>query len=540
MKVRSDILRTYQTLHTWTGICAGLVLFIGFYAGSLTMFKPAIEAWATPPTHQLTQIEPQRYDALIQQAYAYSDKAKRSLTVNFEQDHSPITWYEQGGSRGINLGNTLTHATLDKNDQLQLQTTPRSELGTLIDQLHRTAGIVGKLGDEDLGVQILGIAAALYFIAIVSGVIFLLPTLVKTLFALRTNKGASRFWLDSHNLVGVLSLPFHFIIAWSVVIFAFHHPLYDGLQAIYGDKPLFAEGPAESNKQIYNIEQLPSIDTYREKVAELAPGYQLKSIEFSRLTSDAPTAALEVVTDNQLMRGGFSDYIYLHAFTMEVAYTSIMPPGENSYNTIVKSFFALHFGNYAGNTGRWIYFLLGLMGAFLFYTGNLLWLEKRRQKSPQQTRSSKFMAALTVAVCLGSIAGVAITLFANKWLYIMGTSINHGYLWCYYLVFFAAIIYSFSRGAALAAIHLQQLISFACAGIVMTTVVTALVPQWHIWSTFDTSTLIVDFVAVVFAIIFYVAAQKTKHRALNGEENSVWYIGKTPVAQPALNLAESK
>ena len=48
MKVRSDILRTYQGVHTWTGIIAGLVLFIGFYAGSLTMFKHEIQQWAAP------------------------------------------------------------------------------------------------------------------------------------------------------------------------------------------------------------------------------------------------------------------------------------------------------------------------------------------------------------------------------------------------------------------------------------------------------------------------------------------------------------
>ncbi|XQF91454.1 PepSY domain-containing protein (plasmid) [Pseudoalteromonas espejiana] len=35
-----------------------------------------------------------------------------------------------------------------------------------------------------------------------SGVIILLPTLVKTFFAIRKRKGPSRFWLDSHNLVG--------------------------------------------------------------------------------------------------------------------------------------------------------------------------------------------------------------------------------------------------------------------------------------------------------------------------------------------------
>jgi len=48
MRVRADILRIYQSLHTWTGITAGLLLFIGFYAGSLTMFKHELQQWIAP------------------------------------------------------------------------------------------------------------------------------------------------------------------------------------------------------------------------------------------------------------------------------------------------------------------------------------------------------------------------------------------------------------------------------------------------------------------------------------------------------------
>jgi hypothetical protein len=48
--MRSDTLRTYKTVHTWTGIIAGLALFIAFYAGALTMFKAPIARWVSPPS----------------------------------------------------------------------------------------------------------------------------------------------------------------------------------------------------------------------------------------------------------------------------------------------------------------------------------------------------------------------------------------------------------------------------------------------------------------------------------------------------------
>ena len=54
MKVRSDVLRVYQSIHIWTGIIAGIVLFIGFYAGSLTMFKGAIDACSKKTSFELS------------------------------------------------------------------------------------------------------------------------------------------------------------------------------------------------------------------------------------------------------------------------------------------------------------------------------------------------------------------------------------------------------------------------------------------------------------------------------------------------------
>lgn len=102
----------------------------------------------------------------------------------------------------------------------------------MIDELHRTGGIPGDMGHEQLGAYFMGVAGILYFLALVSGVIFLLPTLVKTLFALRRKKGPNRFWLDSHNLLGITALPFHIIISLTVVVFVFHDQIVRRLGAV--------------------------------------------------------------------------------------------------------------------------------------------------------------------------------------------------------------------------------------------------------------------------------------------------------------------
>lgn len=537
MKIRGDILRTYQSVHTWTGIIAGLVLFIGFYAGSLSMFEKEISHWATPSSHHLSQIPKDKFDELITKAATNFDKAQQGFTINFSEHLSPLIWSEEGGGRGLQLKHIVRHATLSQEGELVTQANTSNELGDLIDNLHRTAGIVGKIGHEDLGVLILGVAAVLYFLALVSGVIFLLPTMVKSFFALRKNKGANRFWLDSHNLIGIVSLPFHIIIAISVVVFAFHDAFYGGLSVGYGDKPLFE--PAKKSSIIHSINQLPSVNDYLSKVDELTDGYEVSSMAFTGLNTSRPSVGITIINKEEMMRNSTGDFIYMNPYTFDVTFSSIPMSDTDVYTPLVASFFSLHFGGYGGDLGRWLYFVMGLLGAFLFYSGNLLWLEKRRQKQTVQTKANRFMASLTIGVCLGSMLAVAITLLASKWLNLIGDQVNNHYLTCYYLVFFASLLYAFSCGAAKSAINLQYLMSLACLFIPITTILTLVIPGLGLWETNQLSSVMVELVALVFSGLFYYSACKTKHRAYYGERNSIWALSSVPLAEVVDNKTPS-
>lgn len=536
MKIRSDILRTYQSVHTWTGITTGLLLFIAFFAGALTMFKSPITQWAVPENHVLPAISAGQYDELVQQATVQFEAANNGFTLHFDQHHSPMTWYEQGGGRGLSIDNHLRQVSFNEDGELVSVANQQNVLGDLIDQLHRTAGIPGKAGHEDIGVLVLGVASALYFIALVSGVIFLLPTLVKSFFSLRQEKGANRFWLDTHNLIGITSLPFHLLIAWTVVVFAFHDMLYGGLSQIYGDEPMFERNGG--SKQVYSVAELPPVERYFEAVGNMVEGYDIVSLTFADLATPRARLSIEVAGDGKLQRAAETDIIAMHPFTLDVTYSTLSIPENGAFGPLVKSFFALHFGNFANDTGRWIYFLLGMMGAILFYTGNLLWLEKRRQKQAKQSRSVTIMAKLTIGVCLGSVLGVATSILASKWLYLVGVDINLGYINVYYGVFIASLAFAFWQGAAKSAVALQALIAATCLGVPLTTLITQWTEaeiQWQMAS----HTLVVDVVAFIFAWVFYRAMKKTYHRAYYGERDSIWYVGqRDDTHQPASGQSE--
>ncbi|MCU4675221.1 PepSY domain-containing protein [Catenovulum sp. 2E275] len=524
MKVRSDILRVYQSVHIWTGIISGMVLFIGFYAGSLTMFKETINQWITPPSHNLPVASALDYNQLIAKATEQHDKARQGFTLYFEQvQKPPMQWYEQGTDRGLNLDGIVQQASLTDHNELITQQVKPSALADLVDELHRTAGIPGTLGHEGLGEYILGIASVLYFLALVSGVIFLLPTLVKSLFSFRQNKTASRFWLDSHNAVGILSLPFHIVISLTVIVFAFHDQFYHGLEEIvYGEQPMFSR-PAPAKIE-YSYTNLPQVEDIQAIAKTIAPDYQFSEMAYLNLNTPRATVRLGAYNPNELMRGPVTDYIFIQPYTGTILSSTLNPADEGIWVRLVASFFALHFGSYGGELGRWVYFFLGIMGAFLFYSGNLLWLEKRRnKKTQQQTKNVRWLANATVGICLGSMLAVAVTFVSAKWISLFASQINFAYMWVYYLVFFAAVIGAFIYGAAKSAVWILNLLALACLALPIISLLGIIFPQSGIWPSIHLTTIGLELVALSLAGLFAFLARKTKQRYQSGEQNSIWF-----------------
>ncbi len=524
MKIRSDVLRTYQSVHTWTGITTGLLLFIGFFAGALTMFQQAIDDWATPPQTHYAPLPESQLNQLLQQSLQQHPKSASYVELTLDGSQSPISWFEQGHPRELEVDASRWHGTLDAQGGLVAEVKPVNALADLIDYLHRSAGIFGELGHDHVGVYVLGVAAMLYFIALISGLIFLLPTLVKSFFALRTNKGASRFWLDSHNLVGISSLPFHLLIAFTVVVFAFHDFFYAGLKvAVYGKQPMF-ERPLPA-AEAYQPEHLPDVTALLAQVRAYAPEYQPVKIQYSGLDSKRPQAVVQVASDTALMRGPITDLVMINPYSLDI-FASTFPADEDGiWQRIVASFFGLHFGSFGGNSVRWLYFFMGLAGAFLFYSGNLLWLEKRRAKAgKQQPRSVTVMAKLTVGVAIGTMLGVALAISSTKWLAATSINPNHAYLWLYYLGFFAAIGWSFYQGAAKAAIHLLGLSALVSLSIPCASLIGALWPALGPWPSLSNASLMVDLSAALFALAFAWAARQTYRRAYQGPRDSLWAL----------------
>jgi uncharacterized iron-regulated membrane protein len=198
---------------------------------------------------------------------------------------------------------------------------------------------------------------------------------------------------------------------------------------------------------------------------------------------------------------------------------STQPTAYSPGRAFLYSLYSLHFGTFGHEAMKWLYFVLGLAGAFLFYGGNLLWIEARRKRRQvEQPRRTRFMAALTLGVCLGCVAGVSASFLAGALL---------PDAWApraYFLVFFASIAWAFARPPARAGHELLWLCALLTLAI---PVAGAIGSGEHLFAAFANGhwhRFAVDVAALVFALAFRAMARATLRRGFNGDPNSVWAL----------------
>ncbi len=417
--------KSYRLMHTWLGLICGALLFIGFYAGALTIFHQELSNWYQQIRHvssepALTQSKPARPEALnqLQQQIDFLLKSQPEASHGFsvslptaEQPAGKVRWFDEqtGTSQRVDLA---------AQGQLQLSEDPQNVID-FIYVLHFTAGL-----PQQFGTYLFGFVCVLYGLALVSGVVIYLPVLAKDILAMRWQQAGKTRWLDLHNLLGLTSLPFHLLFAWSgailtislVLLAPFQYLIFDGtlLEKLEPDFEVVAHVEVSG-------EQRPLLDltTLYQRAQQALPKMTITSAYYHdagdlngniTLYGDYPqTAADRTVT--QVAAVVLS--------TVDGRVVGQLTPAEfRPGTTFMRGLTSLHYGNFAGYSGKWLFFILGIAGAVLFYSGNWLWLRKRANLDYRWPL--RLMNALTNGVCLGTVIAVSLllsvaALLPEKW-----------------------------------------------------------------------------------------------------------------------------
>jgi len=513
MKLPTDLVKMYKEVHGWVGIVSGLALFIAFYAGAITMFEDPLQRWASPPARLAPAPSLEQTPQLVEKVIAAYPKAAAQYTVNLVIDAANparVSWTTARGEEALEGGGRKYYASLGPDGALQVQTRGPSPVAQFIDVLHQQVGLPFS---HEVSMPIMGAIALLYVVAIVSGLVVLLPSLVSDLFALRLGRNVKRMWLDVHNLLGIFSLPFHIIMALTAVVFAFHDQFYLTQGLVFGRPERTVQAPKADGPPPQFLQPVEIVA----RLAREAPGFTPTALNYVRRPDGKAVVAVFGTDPRYGHRGPTYGIAQVDAVSGKLMDTDYMPGRQDGWSATVTSFFALHFGSFGGTSIRWAYFLLGIAGAFLFYTGNLLWVESRRKRERKagavtQSRSTKILGALTVGVPLGCIAGISVTVAAAKLLGLDATIGLHSAI--YYAVFLAFTGWALLRGAARAGMELLP----------ASAVTMLLIPLASLAASSRHPPIepLVDVTAVVIGVALLIAWRATVRRARQGPRDSVW------------------
>lgn len=519
MKVRGDILRVYKDVHIWVGILSSLMLFIAFYGGALTVFEQTLVRWAAPPSQLAPPPPLAQAQGLIDTVLARHPEAAADLTLVVSptpEQPARVVWRVRGAARGQF---TTFGASLAPDGGLQVERLEPAPVAGFIDALHQRVGL--PLADA-WARPLMGAVALAYAVALVSGLVLVLPTLVRDLFALRIGANLKRLWLDVHNALGIVSLPFHLIMALTSVVFAFHDPIYEAQGKLVYGQAVPWEAPAATPAPSPQARLLAPEALLHTVQAQL-PGLTVTHLNWRR-TPQGVRARVTGQDSRWGTRGRTHMSTPVNPYTGEVD-PHDLPSHMEPYDGAVNAFFMLHFGSFGGDAVRWMYLLLGLAGALVFYSGNLLWIESRRRPQrgphpPLQTRGADLLARLTVGVCLGCVAGVSATLVAARWQpgQVAATAAWHEGV--YHAVFVAAVVWAFARGAARAA----PVLLAVCAALTLCIPLASLAGAWGVAGAWrhPGSGVAVDLAALAGAAVLALLARAAHRRARQGRRDSVW------------------
>ncbi|NVZ68947.1 PepSY-associated TM helix domain-containing protein [Pseudomonas costantinii] len=395
-------------LHTWAGLIFGWLLFAIFLTGTLSYFKDEITHWMQPEVQAYPLDDARSLN--VAQAYLQQqapNAARWFITLPDSRDPGlSVMWQDKidPGKRRNFIQKTLDPVT---GQPIQAR---ESMGGDFFYRFHYQLQMPYPWG------RWLSTAAAMVmFVALITGIITH-KKIFKDFFTFRPRKG-QRSWLDGHNAVGVLVLPFHLMITYSSLVIFMSMVMPAPIVASYGtdSRAFFNEAfPSTNNAPALGQpgKLLPLLPMYTQAREQWAGGH------VGRMAVNNPS---DVNASVNVFRAG-SDRV-VHDFSSTVSFNGttgelLRVSGEPSLPAAIGgSFYGLHMGHFAGPVLRWLYFICGLAGTAMIGTGLVIWLGKRQLKHAKtgvMPFELRLVEVLNIASMSGLMIAIAVFFWANR------------------------------------------------------------------------------------------------------------------------------
>ncbi|MBQ4846758.1 PepSY-associated TM helix domain-containing protein [Pseudoalteromonas sp. MMG005] len=414
--MKENFFRSMTWLHTWTGLLVCWLLFLIFFAGTLSFFRHEITLWAQPAAHdvqpQLNRVAAQRQQistALEHLAMKAPEAETWWVGLPNERNHTMAVSYREKGDDGVR--GKWQDNYMDPNSQSILAEYRDTKGGHFFYRLHFDLHYM----DRTVARWIVSFASLFMLIGLISGVV-IHKRIFKDMFQFRSAKGV-RTWLDAHNLSSVLALPFHIMITYTglvtLIFMLFPYPAmtqYEGgNRAFFADLNSARQHADATGKQVEMLPMKQLVDQFYTNW----PNVDIKRVILDHPFDETAIVKFYANTGTQV-QDEMPVWVY-SAVTGELktSANTDLSPSETLYDGMI----ALHTGRLALPGLRWLYFICGIAGCVMIASGAVMWAKRiraRMKSNEQPGLGLKLVEALNLATLMGLPVATTAFFYANR------------------------------------------------------------------------------------------------------------------------------
>lgn len=355
--------------HRWSSLICTLFLLMLCLTGLPLIFGEEIEGWLNP-THyenlpkempkanldQMVNIAKARYPKQYI-SYVFVDDDEPQVLVNMAPSHNPVDPLRHALQFDSRTGKLLK-------DEPPADKMPATFIGIMFD-LHRAMFL-------DLpGELFLGLMGILFVISIISGVVLYGPFMKKLDFGTVRNGRSKRLkWLDLHNLLGIATAVWLFVVGATGVINELSTPLF-GIWQITDVKTMLAKF---QGSPVAKQDELSSLQAAYNTAQKAVPGMAITSIVFPGYPFGSPYHYLLWAKGNTPLTSQLFNPVLVDAPSGKLTMVMKMPV----YLRALELSRPLHFGNYGGVPLKIIWVLFDVVAIVVLISGVYLWIVRRK------------------------------------------------------------------------------------------------------------------------------------------------------------------
>ena len=388
-------------LHTWAGLVVGWVLFAVFVTGTASYYKDDISRWMRPELTE-TPADPAAAATAAGAYLARQSDGTGGWLVKLPTAEVPATevyWW-------TSFAGPFHHALLDPATGEPTQAR-ETKGGDFLYRFHYELALPSAWGR-----WIVGACAMVLLIALISGIVTH-RRIFADFFTFRPDRSRQRAWLDAHNLVGVLALPFHLMITYTGLMLLASVLMPWGVRTAYRDQP------------ILYYEEAGMMPKYRPATGQPAAGLPLGHFVglAERAGGERPEAILVSSPGDAgaTVSAVFEEPRGLAHLHPQIAFDAVtgaewarngVAGGATRVEAVMSG---LHQAHFAGPALRVLFFLCGVMGAATVASGLVLWVVARapRDAAPEGV-GLRLVRILNVGAIAGLPAGIGAFFLANR------------------------------------------------------------------------------------------------------------------------------